>query len=396
VRNFSNHEGLKAGLQGPGTAAMDAIAALTGEIMERIVRAPTPTMSLGRLHEATATARTTSAQLWQELLGQQDQMIGIRLEKSLKSRRTVMVGLGVVVLIMLLLAVGMARNFSVLASTVKTLRQSVQMLTQAVGNIEEQTTAHSQAITRQAAALQETQSTAQEIKQTSQVAAESAVGILQVVERADALGKSGEGAIEASLHGLGDIRRQFDEIAVKIRELDERTVQIGGITQTVRDLADQSNMLALNAAIEAVRSGEHGKGFTVVAREIRSLADQSVQATSRVQELLESISSAVRKAVSITDTGGQRIEAGLLQVKGTGESLRELSKMVMESSQGVRQIAAAVSQQNVGISQIFTAVIDQNKMMDDTVKRLELTRDATGVVKTASADLETASRDLNV
>ena len=103
-----------------------------------------------------------------------------------------------------------------------------------------------------------------------------------------------------SLGGLTDIRAQVDEIARKIAQLSERTQQIGGITQTVKDLADQSNMLALNAAIEAVRSGERGKGFAIVAREIRSLADQSIQATNRVREILEDISASIRRAVAIT------------------------------------------------------------------------------------------------
>jgi methyl-accepting chemotaxis protein len=164
-------------------------------------------------------------------------------------------------------------------------------------------------------------------------------------------------------------------------------MQIGSITQTVKDLADQSNILALNAAIEAARSGEHGKGFAVVAREIRHLADQSIQATNRVHELLESVGTATRQAVSFAETGGQRIDAELDQVKQSGESLRQLSKIVQESTAGVRQIAAAVNEQNVGISQIFTAVIDQNRMMDETVQRLDQTREATNQVKAASMSL---------
>jgi methyl-accepting chemotaxis protein len=172
-----------------------------------------------------------------------------------------------------------------------------------------------------------------------------------------------------------------DEIARRIGQLVERTEQIGGITQTVKDLADQSNMLALNAAIEAVRSGEHGKGFAVVAREIRSLADQSIEATSRVREILEDIGSATRAAVAITEHGSQKIDGGLGQVRATGENLRALSNIVKENSAAVRQIAAAVSQQNAGITQIFGAVTDQTRMMDETMRRLETTTKAAAVLK---------------
>ncbi|MHB8875256.1 MAG: methyl-accepting chemotaxis protein [Myxococcaceae bacterium] len=264
------------------------------------------------------------------------------------------------------------------------LLESSQLLTAAVLDLNKSTAEQGQTLTRQAAALQETQVTAQEIKQTSLLAAQKAEAVLQVAERADEIGRSGEAAIEQSLGGLGDIRSRVEEIALKIGQLSERTLQIGGITQTVKDLADQSNMLALNAAIEAVRSGEHGKGFAVVAREIRSLADQSIKATERVREILEDISQAIRSAVSITEKGSQRMESGLVQMKASGENLRELSKIVKDNSAAVRQIAAAVSQQNAGITQIFTAVTDQTKMMDDTMKRLSSTGVAAETIRDVS------------
>jgi methyl-accepting chemotaxis protein len=266
----------------------------------------------------------------------------------------------------------------------KALQESVQLLANAGGELSQSTNDQSQTITRQATALQQTQVTAQEIKQTSLLAAQKAEAVLKLTEKADQVSSQGETAIEQSLGGLTDIRSQVDDIAQKIAQLSERTQQIGGITQTVKDLADQSNMLALNAAIEAVRSGEHGKGFAVVAREIRSLADQSIQATNRVREILEDIGGAIRIAVSITERGSQKIEGGLLQVKQSGENLRELSNIVKDNSSAVRQIAAAVSQQNAGITQIFSAVTDQTRMMDETMRRLETTTQAASTLKDLS------------
>jgi methyl-accepting chemotaxis protein len=140
-------------------------------------------------------------------------------------------------------------------------------------------------------------------------------------------------------------------------------------------------MLALNAAIEAVRSGQHGKGFAVVAREIRSLADQSIQATNRVREILDDTSNAIRVAVSITEKGAEKMEGGLIQVRASGESLQELSSIVTENSGAVRQIAAAVSQQNAGIAQISAAVSELNELMQDTVVRLNATTEAANMLK---------------
>ena len=283
------------------------------------------------------------------------------------------------------LAAAFAQMVTSLKDVLGALQESVQHLEGAGRELEESTGAQGQTITRQATALQEMHVTAQEIKQTSVLAAEKAEAVLKLAEKADEVSLSGEGAIVQSLAGLNDIRAQVDEIAQKIAQLAERTQQIGGITQSVKDLADQSNMLALNAAIEAVRSGEHGKGFAVVAREIRSLADQSIQATNRVREILEDIGSAIRTTVAITERGSQKIDGGLAQVKQSGDNLRELSVIVKDNSSAVRQIAAAVSQQNAGITQIFGAVTDQTRMMDETVKRIETTTHAAVVLRELSS-----------
>ncbi len=271
------------------------------------------------------------------------------------------------------LAVSFSRMVARLREALTTLRQSAQVLTVAAEGLSTSVALQGEVASRQAAALQQTQVTAQEIKQTSMLAAQKAEAVLVVANRADEVGRVGENAIEQSIAGITDLRREAEEIKGRIGDLSGRTRQIGGITDTVKDLADQSNMLALNAAIEAVRSGEHGKGFAVVAREIRSLADQSIQATRRVREILQDISAAIDQAVAITAKGTERMEGGLVEARASGENLRALSQMMSESSAAVRQIAAAVGQQNAGIVQIFAAVTDQLRMMEETRARLDET-----------------------
>jgi methyl-accepting chemotaxis protein len=267
------------------------------------------------------------------------------------------------------------------------VRESTQLLASSVSKLSDSTAEQSHTVTKQAAALQETQVTAQEIRQTSILASQKAEAVLQYAERGDVLSRTGESAVLQSVAALTAIRAQVEEIAERISRLGERTVQIGKVTQTVKDLADQTNMLALNAAIEAVRSGEHGKGFAVVAREMRSLADQSLQGTKQVREMIEDISAAIREAVVITDKGVQRIDSGLAEVKTSGDTLAELSRIVKDNSAAVRQISAAVGQQNAGISQIFGAVSDQSKMMDDTVTRLAATDESVQTLRAASEKL---------
>ncbi len=264
------------------------------------------------------------------------------------------------------------------------LQQSSQLLDTSVIRLGDATQDQNDSLERQSQALQETQTTAEEIKQTSTLASEKAEDVLRVMAEADRISQSGEAAVEQTLVGLSDIRDRVQEISDRIVRLNEKAQQIAGITGTVKDLADQSNILALNAAIEAVRSGEHGKGFGIVAREIRSLADQSIKATGQVREILGDIGTSIRDAVSITQTGTQRIENSLVQVRSSGESLKQLSAIVKDNSNAARQIASAVNQQNAGIVQIFAAMNDLSKLMDDSMQRLETTRTASSTVSEVS------------
>ncbi|RKG93020.1 methyl-accepting chemotaxis protein [Corallococcus terminator] len=272
------------------------------------------------------------------------------------------------------LASAFSRMMDHLRESTASLQQGTRVLGQTVAELTRATEQQERNLTRQSAALQETQVTAQEIQQTSQLAADRSQAVLGLVSRAREVGSAGEATLQASLGGFEQLRDHGVRFAEGVSSLNERTRQIGGITQTVKDLADQSNMLALNAAIEAVRSGEHGKGFSVVAREIRSLADQSIQATSRVREILDDIRGGIHATVALSEEGQRRSEEGLAQVHASGQSLRALTEIIHDNASAAQQIAAAVIQQNAGIAQIFTAVTDLSGMMDDTLQATQGTQ----------------------
>ncbi|XXF81279.1 methyl-accepting chemotaxis protein [Myxococcaceae bacterium GXIMD 01537] len=291
----------------------------------------------------------------------------------------------------------LARAFSKMTARLKgvlnQMQASSKMLEASVQGLNTSADEQNQMVSRQAAALQETQVTAQEIRQTSILASQTAESVLKVAERADQLGRAGETAITGSIGGLEKLRDQVMEITERIVSLSTRTAQISGITETVKNLADQSNLLAVNAAIEAARSGEQGKGFAVVAREIRALADQSIRATNQVREILVDISSAIADTVSITEEGAKSMESGLSQVRASGDNLRQLSTIVRDNAASVRQIAHAVSQQNTGIEQIFSAVSDLNALMTQTVERISHTTDSALSLKALAEQVAQVTRD---
>ncbi len=265
-----------------------------------------------------------------------------------------------------------------------TLHQSAGVLREATLKLTDSAAEQAMSVSQQAEALRETQTTAEQLSLSTHKAVQNAQGVLKVAERANAISESGENTIVESLGSLGEIRTQVELIAAKIGELSMKTQQIGEITETVKDLADQSHLLALNAGIEAARSGEHGRGFSVVAQEMRALSDQSIEGTVRVRRILNDILAAMREAVSITVEGTRKIEGGLSQVKASGENMKELSTIVRDNAVAVRQIAAAVNQQHAGFGQIFNAVLGLGMMMDQTQQRIESTSNEVGSLKDAS------------
>ena len=285
------------------------------------------------------------------------------------------------------LAFGLNAIILQLSALPRTLQQSAAQLVEAGATLRQANDAQRRALTTQASTIQETNVTAQEIKQTSDLTAHRAEEVLHVVRHAEGLSREGTSALEQTTVGFSAIRDSVFAIRGKMERLQTSAQQIGEITETVKDLADQSNMLALNAAIEAVRSGEHGKGFGVVAREIRLLADQSIRATARIRTILDEVGNGIGDAVSMTDMSAAQVEGGLDKVRTTEESLRQLSQMVKESSSAVTQITVAVSQQNAGFAQIFNAVADLSRSMDQAMDRLEATQEAAQTLQNVSAQV---------
>jgi methyl-accepting chemotaxis protein len=290
------------------------------------------------------------------------------------------------------LAFGLNAIVAQLGAIPRSLQSLALQLMHAGETLRQANEAQRQALSGQAASLQETHVTAQRIKETSDLTAQRAAAVLDVVTHAQELGHAGTLAIEQTMAGFASIRNSVHAIRDRMERLQASAQQIGDITQAVEDLADQSNMLALNAAIESVRSGENGKGFGVVAREIRLLADQSIRATGRIRGILDEVGRAIEDAVSMTDAGAAQAEGGLSMVKTSGESLRQLSQMVNESSAAVRQIASAVNQQNSGFAQIFTAIAELSHGMEQAMDRLESTHEAAKTLQHISDQVNQVAR----
>ena len=207
-----------------------------------------------------------------------------------------------------------------------------------------------------ASAVSETTATVEEVRQTAQVASQKAKYVSESAQKAAQISQSGRQSVEAAIEAMNRIREQMASIAEGIVRLSDQSQAIAEILATVNDLAEQSNLLAVNAAIEAAKAGEQGKGFAVVAQEVKSLAEQSRQATAQVRAILGDIQKAINAAVLTTEQGSKVVEAGVQQSTQAGGAIRVLAESLAEATQAATQIAASSQQQLVGMDQVALAM----------------------------------------
>jgi len=248
---------------------------------------------------------------------------------------------------------GMVRSWRVLAA--ETTR-GVVTLTGAAGEIMSSSAQAAASTAETAAAVSETTATVEEVKQTSMLASEKSRAVSDAAQQAARTTAEGRRALEESVKGMQTIQEKMEAIAGTVVRLSERSHAIGEITATVASLAEQSNLLAVNAAIEAAKAGEHGKGFAVVAQEVKSLAEQSRQATRQVREILGEIQKGVGAAVMITEQGAKTVAHGVEQTTQAGQAIRGLADTMTEAAQAAMQIAVSSQQQLAGMDQVALAM----------------------------------------
>lgn len=247
----------------------------------------------------------------------------------------------------------MAKN---LQRMIADLGEGINVLGTAATEISASTTQLAASATESATAVSETTTTVEEVRQTAQMASQKAKFVSETAQKAAQTSVSGRKSTEDVAAGMSRIRQQMDGVAASMGRLSEQGSAIGQIIATVEDLAAQSNLLAVNAAIEAAKAGEHGKGFSVVAQEVKSLADQSRQATTQVRNILSDIQKATTAAVLATEQGIKAVEAGTRQTEVAAESIQFLTGSVNEAAQSATQIAASSQQQLVGVDQVASAM----------------------------------------
>ncbi|NNM82521.1 MAG: chemotaxis protein [Burkholderiales bacterium] len=281
-------------------------------------------------------------------------LLARRSEFEEKSARTTVgvVTYGIPLAIFVLSIFGLA----VTVSITRELRDGIGKIAASSSEFLATTTQVASGAAETATAVSETTATVEEVKQTAQLSSQKARNVSDSAQKAAQVALFGKESVDAAIKGMQDIQEQMEQIARSVVRLSEQSQAISEIIVSVNDLAEQSNLLAVNAAIEANKAGEQGKGFVIVAQEIRSLAEQSRQATAQVRTILTDIQKGTSTAVLAAEQGAKTVESGVKQSRESGESIRKLYESIAEASQAATQIAASSQQQMVGMDQVAMAM----------------------------------------
>jgi methyl-accepting chemotaxis protein len=163
---------------------------------------------------------------------------------------------------------------------------------------------------------------------------------------------------------MEEIRKASMESATAIKELDNKSKQIGEIVSLITNIADQTNLLALNAAIEAARAGEHGRGFAVVADEVRKLAEESRDAAKEISRLISQIQHDTGVVVGSVERGNITVASGVEALNETVGAMKEIVQGAIKTAEMVQEIAAAAQEQSASIEQITASVEEITSISD--------------------------------
>jgi len=360
--------------------------------------------------EATYKTESLSSELTQKMDKQMDDMTVTALAGS-RTTKLVMAGLSVVAIILaLLLAISIIRSITVplaklvivantiaegdlttkvdvtsrdetgqLMAAMKTMTENLRnIIGQVAGTSSQVATAsnqlHSTAeriatgaeeVAAQSAnvatAGEEMSATSGDIAQNCQLAAEGA-------ERASKSARNGSAVVEGTIAVMNQIAAKVHESSKTVESLGARSDQIGAIIGTIEDIADQTNLLALNAAIEAARAGEQGRGFAVVADEVRALAERTTRATREIGEMIKAIQNETKGAVASMEEGVSQVVNGTTEAARSGAALQDILQQINDVAMQVNQIATAAEEQTATTSEISSNMMQITEVVQITAQ----------------------------
>jgi methyl-accepting chemotaxis protein len=303
------------------------------------------------------------------------------------SKTQVAVLLGMTVGPLTAITLGIALSIAIAKPLDKALKGIVNMIvsssTEIAATIEQQ----ERIAVQQAASVNQTTTTMDELGASSRQSAMQAESALEKASHVLNMAAEGSKVVQKTQQGMLTLTEKVGGIAEQVLHLSQQTNQIANITNLVSDLANQTNMLAINATVEAVRAGEQGKGFGVVAREIRRLADQSKTSATEINDLINDIQNAINKTVMVTDEGNTTLDNSLKLTEGTAQTFNHVANAINSVVVSSQQIYLNTKQQALAIDQVVDAMNALNKGAAESASGITQSRIGTQKLNQAALNL---------
>ncbi|HVN97661.1 MAG TPA: methyl-accepting chemotaxis protein [Syntrophorhabdaceae bacterium] len=286
----------------------------------------------------------------------------------------------------------MANDFNLLAETlhdaIKHVAKSSNDVSSAANMLDSATEHMAAGVEEAAMQVNSVAAASEEMSKTSSEIAQNCVMAAKSSERANESASTGEAIIRQTIEVMNRINEKVKDSAQIIKNLGQRSDQIGEIVGLINDVADQTNLLALNAAIEAARAGEHGRGFAVVADEVRKLAERTSDATKEIRETIQSMQSETKKAVVSMEEGVSDVGQGSAEAIKSGNALKDILDQINKVTAEINQIAVASEQETATTNEIASSIQQISVVMQETAKRIQQNAEA-------SAKLADLSKNMN-
>lgn len=263
----------------------------------------------------------------------------------------------------------MATRFS---SLVGSTMESAQRVATAAEQLNSMTTQSSNSISAQHAQTDQVATAIHEMSTSIQEVANSAAATATATQSGREQVEKGYEVVEAAVHAIRRLADDVQQSAVVLDELGRASDSIGSVLDVIRGIAEQTNLLALNAAIEAARAGEQGRGFAVVADEVRTLAGRTQQSTAEIQSMIQKLQEGARRALQTMEQSRTQSETGVAMVSEAGRTLKEIRDSVGRISDMTVQIAAAAEEQSAVADEInrnITSISGINDENADTSRQ---------------------------
>jgi methyl-accepting chemotaxis protein len=271
--------------------------------------------------------------------------------------------------------------------------RSAQETNRTIGQLSQAIDAIARGAADQARQVQAASSSADQMAADVEQVASNAGTVASAAQQARAAAQHGAQAVQETVAGMAQIRTVVGQAAARVEELGKIGERIGQVVETIDDIAAQTNLLALNAAIEAARAGEHGKGFAVVADEVRKLAERSQRETKAIAELIQAVQSGTREAVGAMVRGETAIQEGSARADEAGRALGEILQAADSMVTQVTGIAAASQQMARAARQVVEAMQSISAVIEESSAATEEMAAQTGQVVQAAQAIAAVSEE---